>query len=350
VGKYSGSFNSFKISLQKRQLLFLYILYIDGGYKMFNSLPIMSNFNIPMFNSGMMFPFMQYSFPSFPSIFSMPNFIFNPMFAMNSMMSMPQINFGNSAKSNSTPSTNKSDDTTPQGPSSPAKSYKSTKLFDENTKLSITKVKKGSMPYLLIGPEKVDPNEKLPVLVSLHGLYQKGSNPDLLESKEYDPAVIMKKWNLKNFRGYILCPQLSAGKSGWCNKNNEQKLRTLLKEFESTHNVDKDNISLMGFSLGGAGALYFANEMSDVFKKAVTLSPYEPGNLGKKMKIPTKAFAGSRDDTTPRNMTNGKLKSILGADNCKIIAGKGHSQVPGAVLRTDSDKNGCSDVIEWLFA
>ena len=90
--------------------------------------------------------------------------------------------------------------------------------------------------------------------------------------------------------------------------------------------------------------------MDDVFKKAVTLSPYEPGNLGSSMRIPTKAFAGSRDDTTPRNMTSGKLKRILGANNCKIIEGKGHSQLPASVFCMDADKNGCSDVIEWLFA
>ena len=205
------------------------------------------------------------------------------------------------------------------------------------------------MPYLLIRPENVNPNEKLPVLVYLHGLYQRGSNPDLLESKEYDPAVIMKKWNLKNFRGYIICPQLPSGGS-WCRKQTEKSVRNVLKEFQSTHNVDKDNISLIGFSLGGAGALYLANEMSDVFKKAVTLSPYEPGNLGQSMKIPTKAFAGGNDDTTPRNMTNGKLKRILGAENCKIIPGKVHGKLPAAVLCTDADRNGCSDIIEWLFS
>ena len=320
---------------------------------------------------------MNYATAQMASPMCFPNSCFAPMGGMNPYMGgfmpmfmpMPQFmplnfnfNFGGTQLktqgNNTNTNTNTDNDTdtntnTNTNKSSSANSYKSTKLFDKDAKLSIKKVTKGSMPYLLIGPENVDPNEKLPVLVSLHGLYQKGSNPDLLQSKEYDPAVIMKKWNLKNFRGYILCPQLPAGKSGWCNKGNEQKLRSLLNEFESTHNVDKDNISLMGFSLGGAGALYFANEMSDVFKKAVTLSPYEPGNLGSKMKIPTKAFAGSRDDNRaggPIKMTTGKLKNILGADNCKIIQGKGHSQLPGAVLCTDADKNGCSDIIEWLFA
>lgn len=305
--------------------------------------------NMQMFNPYMwMFSFpVQYPpannffFPFGGGNFGMPNYMFNI--------------FGNNTNSNSTTNTNSSTrtNTTTQKQSAPAKtSKKSTELFDRNTKLSIKKVTKGSMPYLLIGPENVDPNEKLPVLVYLHGLYQKGSNPDLLESKEYDPAVIMKKWNLKNFRGYVLCPQLPTGGS-WCRKNTEKSVRNLLNEFESTHNVDKDNISLIGFSLGGAGALYMANEMSDVFKKAVTLSPYEPGNLGSKMKIPTKAFAGGKDDNRangPIKMTTGKLKNILGAENCKIVPGKGHSQLPPSVFCTDEDKNGCSDVIEWLFA
>ena len=152
-------------------------------------------------------------------------FSFNPILSVNSVL---QRNSGNNANTNTISNTNTSDVTTSQGESSSEQTHKCTNLFDENTKLSITKVKNGSsMPYLLIGPKKVDPNEKLPVLVYLHGLYQKGSNPDLLESKEYDPAVIMKKWNLKNFRGYILCPQLQKGGS-WCRKTTEQSVRNLL--------------------------------------------------------------------------------------------------------------------------
>lgn len=211
------------------------------------------------------------------------------------------------------------------------------------------------MPYLLIGPENVDPNEKLPVLVYLHGLYNVGSNPDDLEKFNYDPANIVRKWNLSNFRGYILCPQISS--KSWCNKNAEAKLRSVLTEFESTHNVDKSNISLIGFSLGGAGTLYMANEMSDVFKKAVALSPYNPGNLekhGNKMKIPTKAFAGSKDDNrsagTPVPMVTGKLKGVLGSENCEIIQGAVHGAVPPSVFCRDNDKDGCSDIISWLFS
>ena len=330
---------------------------------MFGFYPCISDFNMQMFNPyTMTFPFaMQYpsNFSFLPSFggnfwgdFSFTNNMFNSfnsIFSMNyNSIPLPQNTLWNSPNYNFTSSTNNYGTTSTQKQSTSKKA----KLFDDNTKIHITKVKNGAMPYLLIGPENVDPNEKLPVLVYLHGIDQRGSNPDLLEKYEYDPAVIMKNWNLKNFRGYILCPQLPKNGS-WCRKSTEQSVRKLLTEFESTHNVDKDKISLIGFSLGGAGALYLANEMSDVFKKAVTLSPYNPGNLSSKMKIPTKAFAGGNDDNRdggPIKMTKGRLKNILGEENCKIIPGKSHGQLPPTVFKTDADKNGCSDIIEWLFS
>ena len=316
----------------------------------------MQNMNMQMFNPWSLsipyFPQLQGGFPSVFN-FSSPfggnlfgNFGF-PNFSLNNFQMSPmQFNCWNnmgwypSSTSTNSVSSSKS-----------SSSVKKGKLFDSNTKLSITKVKNGAMPYLLIGPSDVKPGEKLPVLVYLHGIKQKGTNPDLLEKFNYDPAVIMKKWNLKNFRGYILCPQLPAG-AKWCSKSSEKSVRNLLKEFESSHNIDKDNISLIGFSLGGAGALYFANEMSDVFKKAVTLSPYEPGNLGKSMKIPVKAFSGGRDDNSangPMHMIK-KLKGIGNVVECTTVPGKGHGQLPPAVFNTDADNNGCSDVIEWLFS
>ena len=267
--------------------------------------PIIPTFNMPAFNipnwdmsifnsymqtfsSPIQYqPVMNFSLPFGDSFnnFSFNNYTINPF-----KTDFYSTTFTRSFTSN----TNKSEVIKDQDIISSAGTNNISELFDENTKICIKKVKDGSsMPYLLIGPENVDPNEKLPVIVYLHGLYQRGSNPDLLEKFEYDPAVIMKNWDLKNFRGYIICPQLPEGGS-WCRKNTEQSVRNLLNEFQSTYNVDKDNISLIGFSLGGAGALYLANEMSDVFKKAVTLSPYEPGNLGTSMRIPTKAFAGGK--------------------------------------------------------
>lgn len=318
---------------------------------------IMPNFNMQTLGPYMLTPpFSAQFMPAFniPPLFggnpmgnwSMPNFMFNSCNTIFSIGSMPLMQNNFFTGGGFTPAIT----STSKNKSSSTKTTKKAKLFDSNTTLSITKVTKGSMPYLLIGPKDVDTNEKLPVIVYLHGLYQVGKNPDLLDNYQYDPAVIMKKWNLKNFRGYILCPQTPI--KSWCRSSVEKSLRGLLKEFESSHNVDKDNISLIGFSLGGAGALYMANEMSDVFKKAVALSPYEPGNLGSSMKIPTKVYAGGKDDNrgagTPVPMVKNKLPKILGSENCTIVPGKGHGQLPGAVFNTDADNNGCSDVIEWL--
>lgn len=220
------------------------------------------------------------------------------------------------------------------------------KLFDSESNLVAQKINEdGTIPYILIGPENADPNEELPVLVYLHGAGEVGSSQDALLN--VGPGAIIPNWDLEDFNGYILCPQLTGiyNIGSWNNSAAEIHLRNLLDNFQKTHAVDTDNIAIAGHSLGGMGALYMAKNMDDVFSKAAVLSGYDVGISTSDIDIPIVGYVGSNEAMNP--MTN-LFTNTLGEDSL-ITVEANHGGVPTQVFNRDTDGNGRSDLIEWLF-
>jgi len=221
------------------------------------------------------------------------------------------------------------------------------KLFDENTKLTTDFVKDGNMNYLVIAPDNVDPNEELPVLMYLHGSGQCGAGEKGLK-QTYCPAGFMKNWNLKNFRGYIICPVLPKSKDSWQGKDG--KLRTLLDNFSQTHKINKNKIALTGGSLGGAGAVYMATHMKDVFCRTAALSAYgsgcDPEELNADGKVRIRGYYGNHDASGSISYMKGKHG--FKDEHITVVKGS-HCDVPKSAFSQDTDGDGCSDLIQWLF-
>ncbi|MBE7705509.1 MAG: hypothetical protein E7Z90_06870, partial [Cyanobacteria bacterium SIG29] len=214
-------------------------------------------------------------------------------------------------------------------------------------------IERDGIKYHLYAPEGVDPNAELPVLVYLHGSGEVGNYINrfngVSEQNPYGtvgPGKIMSEWNLSNFNGYIICPQLPSG--NWQSANVEKELRNILTEFSSEHKVNSDKIAIAGHSLGGMGTEYMAIHMGDVFSKAAVLSGYNIG--GTKSEIPIRGYTASRGDGDAYTYTVGKFVEKYGKENSFVVESAGHGPLPGDALRLDSDGNGKSDLIEWLFS
>lgn len=220
------------------------------------------------------------------------------------------------------------------------------KLFDGKSNLVAQKVNnEGTMPYILIGPENADPNEELPVLVYMHGSGEVGGSQDTL--LRVGPGGIVPNWNLEDFNGYIICPQLTGGYNAgsWNNQRAEGYLRDLLADFEKDHAIDKDNVAVAGHSLGGMGALYMAKHMDDVFTKAAVISGYNVGIDTRDVDIPIVGYVGTQESNGPMNQL---FRDTLGEDYL-IKVEANHGGAPTQVFNRDTDGNGRSDIIEWLF-
>ena len=210
---------------------------------------------------------------------------------------------------------------------------------------NIQKVNRDGMDYVVIGPQNADPNEELPVMVYLHGLHSSGNDLDQLNHSSMMNLIKSNSDKLgKTFNGYIIMPQSPT--TTWKSESHVNEVKQIVNEFSQSHAVDMDNIALAGNSMGGTGVLYMAGHNQDnFFKRGLVMSGYNPGKSAlKNINIPIYGVSGSGED----NDTKSLVKSA-GQDNNYTQVDAGHSEVTKKAFYIDSDGDGCSDMIQWLF-
>lgn len=239
-------------------------------------------------------------------------------------------------------------------------------FFDEEITFKMNYIySPDSMPYTLISPTKngkVITDEPLPLIVWLHGSGEKNVDPFVFLNRGL-PDVFQDR-SSEGFRAYIICPQLDGNYNpgAWYLEESATNLNNLLTQFISEHNIDTNNIVIMGHSLGGQGALYMAHHFNgelypDLFKKCVVLSGYNPQRSNTdpvdmhEIDMPILAYVGTKDageDTSSINFSLGQLAPIIG-ESSVISLDSDHGSLPRVALTLDENNNNRSDVIEWLF-
>ncbi|MEJ7624658.1 MAG: prolyl oligopeptidase family serine peptidase [Pyrinomonadaceae bacterium] len=219
--------------------------------------------------------------------------------------------------------------------------------------------------YRIYVPPGRDPNEKIPVMLYLHG---SGSRGDDNRSQLAMAPVIRE--NPERFRFIIVFPQCRDGKF-WSGEMNQQALAALdatVAEFDG----DVDRLYLGGFSMGGngtwqnglvhngkfaalvpiAGQVAPSQKLSDevlatlapkLREAAISDDPYKvfAEGIGK---TPVWVFHGSDDDLVPVSESRKIAAAFRNADAAQVqfteYAGDGH-QIVGRVF-------GEPDLFKWL--
>ena len=219
----------------------------------------------------------------------------------------------------------------------------------------------GDYHYMLMGPENVDPNQPLPLIVYLGGsgeykageygtvgTYDRNGNGTIEEHevKYNSPGTILSGWNLEDFNGYVIAPSLDGiHTSEWATKTAEEYVRGIVSSFTETHNVNQDMIFVGGHSLGGIGAFYMADKADDIFSKAFVLSGYGHGTYNiADIDMPIIGYNGVSDSGFMSN----QFAKQFGADNL-VNVNASHGAVPVNAFQRDADGNGRSDLFEWLL-
>ncbi|MBQ8886860.1 MAG: hypothetical protein IJY61_04080 [Candidatus Gastranaerophilales bacterium] len=195
-----------------------------------------------------------------------------------------------------------------------------------------------NMSYSVIKPKNLDPNEEVPVIVYLHGA---GGNEHSLYTQ------IMDDYNLpEGFNGYIICP---TAQGYWDNERSAENIDQILTTFGETHNIDANNITIVGHSMGGTGALYMAD--SEVFKddegykfsKAAAITGYSKNQND--YDIPVALYADSTSEYALKDHN-------LNADSDDMYVdwvGEAHTNMDNRAFTEDADNDGKADLLEWLF-
>ena len=141
---------------------------------------------------------------------------------------------------------------------------------------------------LLYAPDDIRPDEKLPLIVWLHGAGERGDDPSIL--RNCPPA---RRFDPSRLRALLLCPQCREN-DVWDSQVHE--LNELIEHTVFTQPVDSDRVSLTGFSMGGFGTWALAMAYPARFS---ALAPLCGGgmawNVGGLASLPLRVYHGDND-------------------------------------------------------
>ena len=229
-------------------------------------------------------------------------------------------------------------------------------LFSSDVKMTreFLKDEKTGMQYFIMAPEGTDPKkDELPMLLYLHGGTGGKYGKYSFQAMKSSPGFFLQD---TNFKGYIVCPALEAGKIKWDDEQVAENLDNFLTSFCDSHKVNKDKIALSGVSLGGSGTVYMANKLKKWFCKAAAISPARGELDTSSSKVPLKLFFGSNDDKRMFKYIKNELSQYDDAD-INYVGNRDvkeervtHTWAAAKAYEIDNNQDGVSDLLQWLFS
>lgn len=186
-----------------------------------------------------------------------------------------------------------------------------------------------SLSYYLYTP--ANPAADMPLVVYLHGASGRGENLENVLSCEDFPNYLSSGL-FGDLNAYVLMPQLPADLRSWSYVFSE--LLALIQKTVEEYSIDKDNISLSGFSMGGTATWELASEHSELFSRIAPLAGSAKAVLGKTedfQNIKIWAFAGSIDTVIPPNSSKEMVRELnrAGIDaGITVFEDSDHESVP----------------------
>lgn len=121
---------------------------------------------------------------------------------------------------------------------------------------------------------------KYPLIVMLHGKYSGTKEGEQLTGTDfYNWSSSEYQARFKNAGGaFILMPRTPGGDgTTWANTGLHSDLMSLVRDYISRYsaNIDTSRIYLLGWSMGGAGAVSVASNNADFFAAVVVIAPFD---------------------------------------------------------------------------
>ena len=218
------------------------------------------------------------------------------------------------------------------------------------------------MPYRLLKPEFYDPGKAYPLVLFLHGSWERGSDNErqLVNGVE----VFAQPENREKFPCFVVVPQCPsqsetepfgwAGASpdmhpyrtGFAPAEPERLAMEIVGAVEKEFNVDKDRLYVAGVSMGAFGVWDLITRYPEKFAAAIPVSGGgEPDKTSSIARLPIWAFHGAQDPNVPvareREMIDA-IRSENGSPRYTEYPGAGHDIAPKAFSEPG--------LLPWLFS
>ncbi|MBR6748227.1 MAG: prolyl oligopeptidase family serine peptidase [Clostridia bacterium] len=200
-----------------------------------------------------------------------------------------------------------------------------------------TKTRTYTYSYLVYEPADRAPDEKLPMIVFLHGAGERGTNPEVMKChsipKIFDEPV--------NYRCIVVCPQCPKDEV-WL--QHIDPLRDFIVKMIHQYNADPDAVSLTGISMGGFGSWELAMAYPDMFSCLVPVCGGGMSWRADRLKnLPIHAFHGEVDGVVP------PAHSVEMVDKVNRAGGEAKLTIYPGVGHDSWAKAYASGVIDWML-
>jgi predicted peptidase len=206
-----------------------------------------------------------------------------------------------------------------------------------------------SLPYRLFEPTGVSADQKLPLVLFLHGMGDRGT--DNVSQTSWVSGLVNATRSGEH-AGYVLAPQIDT--NGWfqsfSDKPTESMALTIqaLKQVIKTQNVDTSRVYVTGLSMGGMGTWDILEREPGLFAAAVPMSGGGDTRHAAEIKdTPVWAFHGGADELVPveasRDMVQA-LRDAGGSPKYTEVAGGGHA------IWGDVYEDAGNTLYPWLFS
>lgn len=199
------------------------------------------------------------------------------------------------------------------------------------------------MSYILTVPADADfEKEHLPLLVFLHGAGERGEDPQILNTVVTIPRIFEENPKYREKRVITLSPQCPDGLV-WGHML--LPVRELIEQIAEQYHVDRDRISITGYSMGGFGTWDMICTYPELFSAA---APICGGGMSWRVGVltglPIRAFHGAVDSVVPpvysECMVNA-VNNVGGHATLTVFPDVNHGSWIPAYETTD--------VIDWLL-
>ena len=212
------------------------------------------------------------------------------------------------------------------------------------------------IPYRLLAPEHVEPGQRYPLVLFLHGAGERGS--DNRAQLKYLPTWMTEAEYRRKYPCYLLAPQCPANE-WWIDVEWGQpkpgmtptisdRLAAVVGACDrvlAQHPIDAQRQYLTGISMGGFGTWDLAIRFPERWAAALPVCGGGDAEHAERMvNLPIWAFHGDRDDVVPpfysREMIQA-LREAGGNPNYTELRGVGHDSWTPAYRQ--------SEALDWMF-
>jgi len=226
----------------------------------------------------------------------------------------------------------------------------------------IVELKEAGQPqpfhYRLLGPAAVEPGQRYPLVLFLHGAGERGS--DNASQLKYLPAWLAEPAWRQQFPCFVIAPQCRAehrwSAFNWSDKKSSPLAAepttdlaaaiAALEQVCASEPIDPDRIYLTGLSMGGYGSWELAARMPERFAAVVPIcGGGDEAQAAKLVNLPIWCFHGGADRVVPVERSQAMIAAIEAAGGRPK-----YTEFPGVGHDSWTPAYRDSGLLEWLFA